>query len=284
MALGTLLGAVGSAAVSYGASKLFGSNSSKAPMAALGVNPSMVSKDQVNAGLNALDKPTFTGFDAGGLSARLGANGVSVTSSNDRLLQLGKLAALFPQQASEIAALKARVAPGMSELRAARLGEIENSRARAVGNLRDNLQKRRVLGSSFAQDSLANAESEFAQQKSKVAGESFMQELEATNQLMTQEYEARAGEFQTWLGEMGLQASLAAELSAQFQSEANKNMQLKASLLAELANNGAAQSGANMRTLADLSAKSDAASGKFIGDLIAPVASAFGSEVTSRFS
>lgn len=46
---------------------------------------------------------------------------------------------------------------------------LESSRRRAIGNLRDNLQRRRVLGSSFGQDALTRAEAEFGLQEAQIA-------------------------------------------------------------------------------------------------------------------
>lgn len=285
MALATLAGAAASAAISFGANKLFGQNSAKKPMDALGRPTSLISQSQLDAGLSGLDKNPFAGFEGGGLKGGLDSAGrVTVGATGDRLGAVGALRSLFPQQANEIAALKARVAPGMSDLRSSRLAELESSRSKAIGNLRENLQKRRVLGSSFAQDTLANAESEFAMQKDKVAAESFMTELEMTNQFVNQEFDLRRGEFQTALDELNLEADVASKLSSQVTDLMAASARYKAQAVSTLALGGAQVDSSNLQAQAQIAAESDAGAGKFIGELTQPLAKTFGSEVTKFFS
>jgi hypothetical protein len=141
------------------------------------------------------------------------------------------------------------VAPGVSDLRASRLEEIENARLSAVGNLRDNLARRRVLGSSFGADAVTRAEAEFAKEKERVAAESFLQELELTNNLMQQEFTARRGQFQTGLDELNLEAQIATALAGKATDVLGKNAQVEAMLLAQ----------------------SQAGAGKFFGQELAPL-------------
>jgi hypothetical protein len=285
MALGTILGAAASAAASYGASKLFGQNKSGPAIDALGRPTNFVNQGQIDSAISGLDKNPFAGFEAGGLRAGLDSSGrVTVGATSERMGALGALRALFPQQAGEIEALRAKVAPGMSELRSSRLAELESSRSRAIGNLRDNLQRRRVLGSSFAADTLANTEAEFAQQKDKVTAESFMTELEMTNQLLGQEFDLRRGEFQAALDAMNMEADLAAQLSSQVTDIMAASARYKAQVVAGLATSGAQIDSNNAANRARLLAESDKGAGSFIGQITAPLSRAFGSEVKTFFS
>src|SRR3990167_6624857 len=127
-----------------------------------------------------------------------------------------------------------------------RLAGLEGSRSRAVGDLRENLSQRRVLGSSFAQDALTRANLEFQQEKDKVEAESFLQELELSHMIATEEFEARRGEFQTTIYELNLQADIATKLATAATS----------------------QLGANARLKAELDAKNAAGTGQFLGKLL----------------
>lgn len=238
MALGTLGTALATSAItsgaSFGLSKLFG-GSQKSPTAPLqNFQPLMV--------------------NAGGLRTSSGRHGVNVDVSPERTGLVGRIADSFSGLSNELAGLRSKVAPGISELRAARLAEIDNARTAAVGNLRENLQRRRVLGSSFGQDAITRAESEFAGQRERVAAESFMAELEATNNLLNQEFEARRASFQTGLNELNLQADLATKI----------------------ASSATDQLGANARLESAMIAKENEGAGKFFGQLSQPVADAAG--------
>lgn len=238
MALGTLAAAVApsliSAGLSYGASKLFGgsSGSSSAP----------------------LQNFQPTGFSGGGFSTSYGPGGLTIAPTAERSGLVRSLGKSFGDLSAELGGLKAKVAPGFSDLRRSRLAEVEASRSSAIGNLRENLARRRVLGSSFGQDALTRAENEFGQQRDKVAAESFLQELEATNQLIQQDFAARRGQFQTGLDELNLEADIATKLSGNATGVMAKNAQM----------------------LAELNAKEAANSGKFFSETFTPAFKAIG--------
>lgn len=214
MAIGTILGAVAGGIASAGASKLFGG-----------------SKKSSSGG----GKKDIVNVDAGGLRSTLSNGRINVESSGLRRGLVGDIAKTFPEQARFFGDLASRVAPGVSELRRSRLAEIESARSRSVGNLRENLQRRRVLGSSFGQDAIARADAEFAKESERVAAESFLTEVELSTQLRMAEFEARRGEFQTHLDEMNLQADLASQLATGATSQLGANARLKAQLDAEAA-------------------------------------------------
>lgn len=243
MALGTLGTALATSAITaganYGLSKLMGGSSEGSSATSF----------------------TPPGISAGGLSSSMGSKGIEIKSSPYRRALVADLAGASGEQAGLLAELRGRVAPGISELRASRLSEIENARQSAIGNLRENLQRRRVLGSSFGNDAITRAESEFAGQRERVAAESFLQELEASNNLINQEFTVRRQQFQTGLDELNLQADLATKLA------------------------GAAttQMGANARLQAELDAKEAAGAGKFFGETIAPFTKQLGTSLGSMF-
>ena len=241
----SLIAPIVGSAVSFGASKLFGGGG-----------------DSGGSAQAPLQQFKPSGFNAGGLGASFGQDGtLSITPTAERLGAVRGLQDVFGNLAGELGGQRGLVAPGVSALRQQRLSEIENARASAVGNLRENLARRRVLGSSFGQDALSRAEAEFGGQRERVAAESFLQEFELTNQLINQQFGALRGQAQTGLDELNLQADIASKLSAGATGAMQKNAQ----------------------ALAELNAKEAAGKGKFFGDLIAPVAKGAGNAVASFF-
>lgn len=248
--LAAALPAVASSAASFGLSKLFG-----------GGDASPTDK---------LNKFKPTGINGGGLSSSMDGDNLTITPSAQRLGLVNSLSLGFGSEADALSGLRGSVAPGASRIRSAfenlgstRLQQIEDARKAAIGNLRENMARRRVQGSSFGQDALTRAEIEFARAKEEASAETatqtaqtYLQELEATNQLIQQEFAARRGQFETGLNELNLQADIATKLAS-----------------------GATQQlGANARLEAELSAKEQAAKGKFFGDsVISPISKAIGS-------
>ena len=197
------------------------------------------------------------GFNAGGLSASFGNNGYSISPTGDRTAAVGGIANTFGQQATDIAGLRSQFTPGFSALRQAQLSQIGSNRTAAIGNLQQNLQNRRVLGSSFAQDAVNRTQEQYDQQQQQVIAQTYLQELSAQQQLIQQQYTAARGQFQTGLDEMNLEASVAAELTG------------KASSTLESA----------AATQAQLDAANAAGQGKFFGGL----GQMFGSGLQSIF-
>ena len=70
---------------------------------------------------------------------------------------VGNIANTFGAQAADIGNIRSQWAPGMSALRGAQLASLQNQQTAGIGNLRDSLAQRRVLGSSFGQDALTRA-------------------------------------------------------------------------------------------------------------------------------
>lgn len=236
--LAAALPAVASSAASFGLSKLFGGGEEKASAPVQNFRP--------------------TGINAGGLSSSISGDNLTIMPSENRLGFVRGLATGFNNEADAIAGLRGRVAPGFSNLRTTRLQEIEDARKAAIGNLRENMARRRVQGSSFGQDALTRAELEFGRAKEATAAETFLQEMEATNQLIQQEFAARRGAFETGLNDLNLQADVATKLAA-----------------------GASQQlGANARLEAEMNMKEQQAKGKFFGEsVIAPLSKGIGDAV-----
>lgn len=197
-----------SAGASFGLSKLFGGGKSE----------------------SAAEEFKPVGINAGGIRSQFSGGNINITSSGQRQGLVGGLAATFPEQAGQIGALREQVTPGFGRLTQSRLQQVENARKKSIGNLRENLQRRRVLGSSFAGDALSRAESQFGEQAEQVAAESFLQELELSQQLIQQEFTAARGEFTTQLDELNLQADVATKLASGATQALSQNARLQAEL------------------------------------------------------
>jgi hypothetical protein len=203
------------------------------------------------------------GINAGGLKTSLKNNSISVTSNANRTGLVQSIADQFLEQAGLTKGLRDKVAPGVSDLRASRLREIENARRASISDLRDNLARRRVLGSSFGADAETRANLEFAQQSEKVAAESFLQELDLTNKLIGQEFDLKRQAFGTKVAELNIQADLAAGLTSQATALLSQSAQIQAQLASSkasiTANQGIAQ--------AEMDAKAQAGAGALIGKI-----------------
>lgn len=175
-----------------------------------------VSAPQVGANITS-PRINFTpaSFAGGGLTGSFANNTYSVSPTGDRSAAVGGVANTFGQQAQDIGNLRQQFAPGFSALRQAQMTALNNNRTQGLGNLRDNLAQRRVLGSSFAQNSLATADQEYQQQIAQTMAQTFLTELSAQQQLIQQQYTAARGQFQSSLDEMNLEAGITTQLTGQ---------------------------------------------------------------------
>lgn len=174
----------------------------------------MFGGNQVSAP-NVMSMVNPTGFSGGGLSGNFSGNSYGVKASAGRNAAVGGVADTFGAQAGDIAGLRSQFTPGFSNLRQSLMTDLGNQRTQALGNLRDNLAQRRVLGSSFAQNSLTNSDMAYQQGIQQISTQTFMQELGAQQQLIQQQYTAARGQFQTHLDEMNLEAGIATNLTSQ---------------------------------------------------------------------
>ena len=204
----SLIAPIVGAGASFGLGKLFGGGSQS----------------------SGLENFQGSGFSGGGLSGTFGG---TVTPSGERLGLVGNLASTFGDQASRIAGQAATVGPGMNDFLRTRLDALDQAKTASIGNLRENLSRRRIMGSSFGQDAISRAEAEFAKAADATRADAFLKSLEVNNQLTQQEFAARRAEFQTKLDEMNLEASIASGLAAKASEIMSRNSQTAAMLDAQ---------------------------------------------------
>ncbi len=162
------------------------------------------------------------GFSAPGLSGRFdrrtkknksGTNQfiLSRTEEGDRSLK--DLRGGFDELAGEIGDLRADVKPGFGRLLRSRIEGLRNVASRTVGNLREELGRRRVLGSTFASREIASTEAEFGRQEDEIRAETFLQEFQLTRELINDQFRASISGAAAVMDQLNFETGLAAQLS-----------------------------------------------------------------------
>jgi hypothetical protein len=179
---------------------LFNDNDpSLTPQSLAALNPSFSTP-----GLNLIGSPT--GFTLGttptfsqsqdqllGLTGSLGDISNSILGLRSNLQPIGQ--GLQGIQ-GELTGLQGQVTPGFGRLTEARVQAIQNAQAESIGNLRESMGRRGVLGSSFAADAETRTRLAFTQEEERARAESIVQEM-GLNLAIMQE---RASNFAQQLG------------------------------------------------------------------------------------
>lgn len=155
------------------------------------------------------------GFSSPGLSGSFdrGSNTFSLRRGAESEGLIRDIRSQFSGLSGEIKGLRPDVKPGFGRLTRSRIEAIRSAGSRAVGNLREELGKRRVLGSSFAQREIASQEAEFGRLEEQARAESFLQELDLTRQLISDQYRASIAGVATVLEQLNFESGIAADLS-----------------------------------------------------------------------
>src|SRR5215467_9354204 len=114
------------------------------------------------------------GFQSGGLSAMQGAGGNYHVNESPALSgMVGKLQSTFGNEATAFGNLAKTVAPGFSLFRRAGLRDIANQGRASLSNLRDTMAQRRILGSSFANSSISQANADIEKARTDFIAKSY---------------------------------------------------------------------------------------------------------------
>ena len=203
-------------------------------------------------------------FSSIGLNADVSKEGVKLTRTPELDRQLEGLRAGFQQQNRDLRGLLPGVRAGFGKLTeaadatfAAERERQSGERSRAIGDLKQDLARRRVLGSSFASDTVGRREAEFAKQERALAGDeagakaqAFLQELTQTKEILSQANDATVKEFASMITQMNFESGLAADLQANLSAVLNGNLQQQAAILSKRADNAAAITGTVIGTAA----------------------------------
>lgn len=122
----------------------------------------------------------------------------------------------------ELAALRADVRPGFGRLTEARVRSIKDAGAESIGNMRESLARRNVLGSSFANDALGRQQLAIGQEVERARAEAFVEEIGMSRQLLMDEISRVGAELGLSVEERQIYGQQAQALSAQAQVVANQ--------------------------------------------------------------
>lgn len=203
--------------------------------------------------------PTIRNVSTSGLSTALIGGRLSLTRNQSVTDTLARLNSATGAASADLAGLREQFIPGLGRLTRARIQTIRNARSRATGNLRENLSRRRVLGSSFAQDAETRSGLEFAQAEEEARAKSILEEIDITTQFIESEFRLRSEAASAELDQLNFESGLAANLATGTQTALTQNARLQAELAI-----GAAQGSAKFFEPA-IGAISDAVGSK-VGD------------------
>lgn len=113
----------------------------------------------------------------------------------DTLSQLDPLRSGIQESRGDIQALRDRVAPGFGELTEAAVNSVLDAGAQSIGNLRDSLAQRQVLGSSFANDAFSRTRLATGRAENEVRAQAKIAEIGLTADLIQNELATFGQEF-----------------------------------------------------------------------------------------
>ncbi len=164
------------------------------------------------------------GFSSPGFDATFEDNRFTLTRGAEGQTAIDDIRRLSGERAAEFRGLREDVKPGFGRLTRARVETIRNTGKRVVGNLRESLSRRRVLGSSFAGREIASQEAEFGQQEERARAESFLQELALTGDLIKEEFAGSLESIQQILQQLNFETTVGANLAANASGLLNQNI------------------------------------------------------------
>lgn len=210
-----------------------------------------------------LQGPLARNLATPGFNVRTANDTVSLGRSPATTATLERLGLLSKQRGDKLAGLLPKVQAGFSDFRRVGVAGLENARSRAVGDLRENLARRRVQGSSFANDAIARAEAEFGQTRAEFEAQTMLRELAETERLITERTRELQGAAARELDQSNFEIGAAANFANGVNVVASNN----AAVLAQLESNAAQSAGAFFQPVVSAigSAVSSGVSGLFSG-------------------
>jgi hypothetical protein len=132
--------------------------------------------------------------------------------------------------------LLSQIRPGFGRLSEAQQEQIKNSYAQRYGDLRSQLARRRVLGSSFANADLERMNLERDQQMRASMAESMVQELKMTGDVLKAQTDSRNQTIQTAFSQLQFEGNLGINLTNMVMQSMNENLQAQQDLIKLAAN------------------------------------------------
>ena len=167
--------------------------------------------NSATSGMTGINPVNYAGP---GYGINIGANGnINVSRNADTQGWIDRLLSGTATDEAAYTENLGRVTPGFGELTNSRLTDVENKRYSDIGNLREQLAKRRVLGASFADNEIANRELMWQQERDKVIAESKIAEIEMTTNLIKQRSDTRLANVTQGLQQIQFEGNLGNELT-----------------------------------------------------------------------
>jgi len=183
-----------------------------------------------------LKNPRLTSFTSPGLNATFQSpEQLNVQRSQGVTDSLAGISSAYQTQAGELGALQPLVEPGFGRLTQAGINAVRDSRRASMGDLRQNLQRRRVLGSSFGADDISRTNAEFAKKEYEFGSQAFAQELAMSQDLINSKAQAEAASFAAYIDQANIESSYATQLSSGVSSILSNN----ARIIGDMSNAGA---------------------------------------------
>jgi len=183
-----------------------------------------------------LKNPRLTSFTSPGLDATFRSpEQLELERSQETTDALSGISGAFKTQAGELGALKPLVEPGFGRLTESGIRAIRDARRSSIGDLKQNLARRRVSGSSFAGDDISRTNAEFAKKENEFASEAFIKELALSTQLINSQAQAEAQSFATFVDQSNLETGFATTLASGVSAILSNN----AKIIGDMSNSGA---------------------------------------------
>lgn len=165
-----------------------------------------------------------TGFNTAGATGSMVNGSFQVSPTAARTTAVQDVVAGLRGRGQAFGGLREQVTPGFGRLTQirqeglrTRLSALRGERTRAVGNVREQLARRRLQGSSFQASEVSRAESMFAREEDALRAdanqqeaEAFIQELGLNAELITQEFGSRVEAAMTVLNDLNFDTQVAA--------------------------------------------------------------------------
>ena len=172
-------------------------------------------------------------FNTPGFSGTVNGNTIDLTQNPELTSALTGVTNTANTTNNSLQGLIDRLGPGYNALTDAALKNLENARLKTVGNLQDNLARRRIAGSSFANDTLTRANAEFANQGEQIRAQNTLASLDAANKLIQEQHTNTINAFNTTIKELNLEGTTAAQVASGVSGIMSSNAQLQAQLNAQ---------------------------------------------------
>ncbi|MDH5325328.1 MAG: hypothetical protein OEZ68_02385 [Gammaproteobacteria bacterium] len=173
------------------------------------------------------------GFSSGGLNVTMNNGSANVQRTQQLTDLLGSLKSASDLNVSELGSIRGQLKPGFGRLTETGVQSIRNRRRQAIGNIRENLSRRRVLGSSFAQDALSRGEAEFSQQEADFRAKTTLQELNIELALIDAQHKTRQSYYNTMLAQSNFESNIGANVQAGLNNALEAAQRFEAQLAAE---------------------------------------------------